>query len=135
MNLIEVANAKQAREFINLPKQLYKNDPLWICPLDSDIEAVFDPSRNIFFSHGVCTRWLLKDKNDSTIGRIAAFVNNEKAHKNPQPTGGVGFFECINDIQAAHFLFDTAKAWLKSKGMQAMDGPINFGENDKYWGL
>jgi hypothetical protein len=135
MNLIEVANAKQAKEFINLPKQLYKNDPNWICPLDSDIEAVFNPSRNVFFSHGVCTRWLLKDKNDNTIGRIAAFVNQEKANKNPQPTGGVGFFECINDTQAAHLLFDTAKAWLQSKGMQAMDGPINFGENDKYWGL
>jgi hypothetical protein len=39
-----------------------------------------------------------------------------------------GFFDCINDLQAAKLLFDTAKAWLQQKGMEAMDGPINFGE-------
>ena len=135
MNLIEVANWKQAREFIDLPKRLYKNDPDWICPLDSDVEAIFDPSHNVFFSHGLCNRWLLADKNGEIIGRVAAFINYEKSHKNPQPTGGVGFFECIQDQGAAFLLLDTAKAWLKTKGMAAMDGPINFGENDKYWGL
>jgi hypothetical protein len=135
MNLIEVANWQQAREFIDLPKRLYKNDPHWICPLDSDVEAIFDPSRNVFFSHGLCNRWLLADKNGQIIGRVAAFINYEKSHKTPLPTGGVGFFECIQDKNAAFLLLDTAKAWLKSKGMEAMDGPINFGENDKYWGL
>src|SRR5437868_849913 len=126
MNLIEVSNEKLAKEFIDLPRKLYKNDPNWICPLNSDVEAVFDPSRNVFFSHGVCNRWILQDNTGRYVGRIAAFINNEKANKNPQPTGGTGFFECINNQQAAHLLFDTAKAWLQKKGMQAMDGPINF---------
>lgn len=135
MNLIEVTNSSTAREFIDLPRKLYKNDPNWICPLDSDVQAVFDKSRNVFFTHGECTRWVLKNDNNQVIGRIAAFINNKKAHNNPQPTGGVGFFECINDKSAAFLLLDTAKKWLQGKGMQAMDGPINFGENDKYWGL
>ena len=52
-----------------------------------------------------------------------------------QPTGGIGFFECIDDQQAAFLLFDTAKTWLKSQNIHAMDGPINFGEKDSYWGL
>ena len=43
--------------------------------------------------------------------------------------------ECINKQEAASLLFDTAREWLKERGMEAMDGPINFGENDKYWGL
>jgi GNAT superfamily N-acetyltransferase len=30
---------------------------------------------------------------------------------------------------------DTAKQWLASRGMEAMDGPINFGDRDKWWGL
>jgi len=57
------------------------------------------------------------------------------ANSYDQPTGGTGFFECINDQEAANLLFDTAKEWLKVEGMEAMDGPINFGETDKYWGL
>jgi hypothetical protein len=135
MILTEVTNPKTSREFIDLPRQLYKNDPNWICPLDNDVESVFDPKRNVFFSHGVCTRWLLKDDAGKTIGRVAAFINYEKSHKHSQPTGGMGFFESINDEKAAFLLFDTARDWLKSKGMQAMEGPINFGENDKWWGL
>lgn len=134
MEILEVKNKHLAREFITLPKKIYKNDPIWICPLDNDIEAVFDPRLNIFFSHGICSRFILKD-NDQTIGRIAVFINHEKNVKNPLPTGGIGFFECINDKNAAFRLFDKAKDWLKENGMLAMDGPINFGENDKYWGL
>ncbi|WP_127131366.1 GNAT family N-acetyltransferase [Pseudoflavitalea rhizosphaerae] len=135
MNVIEVNDSQSAREFIEFPGKLYRTDSNWISPLHNDVEAVFDPKRNVFFSHGVCTRWLLKNGQGEIIGRIAAFVNEEKAHKNQQPTGGVGFFECINDQKAAFLLFDTAKEWLRKQGMEAMDGPINFGENDKFWGL
>src|SRR6266700_1447461 len=135
MKLIEVSNHKTAREFLDLPRKLYKGDPNWICPLGNEVEAVFDHHRNVFFKHGVCTRWILNDDKDLIIGRIAAFINYEKSSKNPQPTGGIGFFECINNKEAAFLLFDTGKKWLQEKGMLAMDGPVNFGENDKFWGL
>ena len=32
-------------------------------------------------------------------------------------------------------LFDVAKHWLLQRGMEAMDGPINCGERDRWWGL
>ena len=32
---------------------------------------------------------------DKAIGRIAAFVDPKTAHTEAQPTGGMGFFECI----------------------------------------
>ena len=50
------------------------------------------------------------------------------------PTGCVGYFDAINDQQVANLLFDTAKAWLISEGMEAMDGPINFGDRSQFWG-
>lgn len=134
MHVIEVTGKETAREFLELPRKIYRADPNWICPLEKDIEFIFDPRRNHFFSHGECTRWILK-RNGEVSGRIAAFINHNKAFKNPVPTGGAGFFECINDRDAAFKLFDTAKQWLKEKGMKAIEAPVNFGENDKYWGL
>ncbi|OCX51344.1 hypothetical protein BEL04_15040 [Mucilaginibacter sp. PPCGB 2223] len=135
MTITEVKTKADKKAFLDVARILYKNDPVWVCPLDNDIEAVFDPEKNNFHRHGKINRWILRTHNGKLIGRIAAFVNEEKAYKNEQPTGGCGFFECINDQQAAFMLFDTAKEWLKQQGMQAMDGPINFGENDKFWGL
>jgi GNAT superfamily N-acetyltransferase len=78
---------------------------------------------------------VLTDDENRLIGRIAAFIDFNLANTYDQPTGGMGFFECIDEKEAAFLLFDTARNWLKEKGMEAMDGPINFGETDKYWGL
>lgn len=135
MNIKEVGDPGSAREFLEVARQIYKNDKTWVCPLDKDINAVFSPEQNVFHSHGSITRWVLKSDEGKLIGRIAAFINDDKAYQTELPTGGIGFFECINDKYAAELLFDTARAWLSARGMKAMDGPINFGENDSFWGL
>lgn len=133
--IFEVTTHRQANEFINLPRKLYKNDPQWICPLDTDIESIFDSRKNSFFHHGVCRRWILLNDEQKTIGRIAAFINYKKTSGSKEPAGGIGFFECIQDKETAKELFCNAKNWLQAQGMKAMDGPVNFGENDKFWGL
>ncbi|MBN2863531.1 MAG: hypothetical protein JXN62_10240, partial [Bacteroidales bacterium] len=97
--------------------------------------GLFDPEKNHAFRHGVATRWLLRDEDNRVIGRIASFIDHVRSAANKQPTGGIGFFEVIEDKEAAFALFDKAKEWLSSHGMEAFDGPINFGENDNHWGL
>lgn len=135
MKITEVNSPKDRKEFLRLPTRIYSNDPAWMQPLDKDVNAVFDAKQNKFFRHGRCTRFLLWNDNGECIGRIAAFINDKTSKKEKQPTGGIGFFECVNDQTAAHLLFDRAKDWLKERGMEAMDGPINFGERDSWWGL
>lgn len=135
MNLIEVTCSNDAKKFLDVARNIYKGDKNWICPLDSDIEAIFNPQKNAYFNHGKAIRWILKDNNGKLIGRVAAFYNDKKAHTYEQPTGGLGFFECIDDESAAFLMFDKCKEWLQLQGMEAMDGPVNFGENDQYWGL
>lgn len=135
MKPIEVNDKQTVRAFLDTPKVLYKHDPNWTCPLDMEIENTFNPAKNSSFRHGAARRWILKDGNGALIGRIAAFYDKHKAVQNAQPTGGIGFFECIDDQKAADLLFNTAKNWLQGEGMQAMDGPVNFGENFVNWGL
>ena len=135
MKVTEVTTAEQKKEFINFPKRLYRGDPNWVCPLDGEAEGIFDPARNAAFAHGVATRWILTGDDGKTIGRVAAFIDEIRSGANRQPTGGLGFFEVIDSREAAFMLFDTAREWLTARGMKAMDGPINFGDNDNYWGL
>lgn len=135
MQVSEVLTKSDKREFIDFAKKLYRDDPFWVCQLDSDIESIFDPSRNKTFSRGEAVRWLLRDEEGNSIGRIAAFTDQLRSSANRQPTGGIGYFEVIDSREAAFTLFDTARDWLASRKMEAMDGPINFGENDTNWGL
>ena len=79
MTITEVNTKAAKKAFLNVARVIYKNDKNWICPLDNDIEAIFDPSKNNFFHHGKCTRWILTGDNGELLGRVAAFINNEKA--------------------------------------------------------
>jgi len=135
MKIVEVTDKNLAREWLSVPKSLYRNDKNWVCPLDAEIEGIFNPDNNLCFERGKAVRWFLVNDSNEKIGRIAAFYDNKKVNHYKQPTGGAGFFECIDNQEAANMLFDTARRWLESQGMQAMLAPVNFGENYNYWGL
>ena len=134
MQVIQVTNQKLVDEFHRLPEKLYKKDQNWTPPLRMMVENTFDPAKNKRFKNGDAVRWLLYE-NDKCIGRIAAFYDESYSKVYDQPTGACGFFECINDQNAANLLFDTAKEWLEENGNEAMDGPVNFDENFFFWGL
>ena len=114
--IVEVDSPLRIREFLRLPARLYRNEKKYIRPLDQDIEDVFDPKKNKFFRHGEAVRWLLLDENNQAVGRVAAFLDKKTAFNNEQPTGGMGFFECIEDQDAAFMLFDRCKQWLEQIG-------------------
>ncbi|MFT3904439.1 MAG: hypothetical protein QM727_14810 [Niabella sp.] len=136
MKLTEVYDKQTAKEFLQVNVIINKNDPHYIRPLEKDVEEVFDPTKNKAYRFGETRRWILKDDKGKLIGRIAAYVNKKyKTKGDDGHVGGIGFFDCIHDQRAADLLFDTAKNWLLEKGMTAMDGPINFGERDRWWGL
>ena len=136
MQIFPVSSVEDEVAFFKLPLFIYKNDANWIQPLDKDVEEVFNPKKNKAFRFGKLQRWIIKDDKDNINGRIAAFTNKKYKNKGDDVTvGGVGFFECVNDQAAANLLLDTAKNWLQQQGMEAMDGPINFGERDRWWGM
>jgi GNAT superfamily N-acetyltransferase len=135
MQIEEVLSKENIKAFLHIHVTLNKHNPHFIQPLDKDIEDIFNPAKNKQFKYGNAKRWILKD-NGKVIGRIAAFTTSKYINKGTNfATGGIGFFDCINNQQAANELFNTAKNWLISQGMEAMDGPINFGDRDKWWGL
>jgi len=134
MQLIEITR-RNFRDFHDVSRFIYRDDPNWIAPLDGEVEHIFNPAKNPLLLHGEAIRWVLQDDRGNWIGRVAAFINYDKAKKSSIPSGGIGFFDCIHDSVAAETLFNAAQAWLKARGAAAMDGSINFGENFTYWGV
>lgn len=135
LQLIEVNNLQLGKDFCEVNAQIQSHNPNYIRPINQEVLDVFDPNKNKQFAHGTAKRWLLK-ADGKYIGRIAAFVTSKYINKGTDfKVGGMGFFDCIDDQKAADTLLDKAIEWLKSQGMEAVDGPINFGDRDKWWGL
>lgn len=134
MRAVPVENQKMIDEFHRVPDIIYANDQNYIAHIRQDLEKIFDPKKNKLFKEGKAIRWVFYNDKSQIIGRLAAFVNPKTAHTETQPTGGVGFFESIDDQQVANFIFEKGKKWLKEQGMEAMDGPVNFGERNQFWG-
>ncbi len=135
MQILEVKSQNEWRLFHKVPHLVYRNDPNWICPLEGDIRSIFNPAENKAFADGEAALWVLLDEKGRPAGRIAAFIDHDRNKKQPYPLGGIGFFECINNAGFARALFEKAEDWLKERGANAVDAPINFGERDKFWGL
>jgi hypothetical protein len=129
-------NRSASNDFLKVNLLMNKHNPRYIQPLDNEVNEVFDLKKNRYFKYGTAKRWILKDDKGNLTGRIAAFINSKYINKGDSyPVAGCGFFDCIDDQKSANLLFDTAKEWLQQNNMEAMDGPINFGERDKWWGL
>lgn len=135
MQIITIQSKKDWKLFHRVPHRIYAGDPNWICPLEDDVQSVFDPAKNKVFEHGEARVFVLLDDKGEPAGRVAAFIDHERNTAQPHPVGGMGFFECIDHDGFSRALFDTAEGWLASKGIALVDGPVNFGERDKYWGL
>lgn len=134
MNVIEISanNSTQIREFHDCLEIIYFNDSNFIPYIISDVEAVFNPSKNKRFSTGNAKRWLLKNPENQCIGRIAAFHYTIKNRR----WGGWGFFDCLEgETAGATLLIETAERWLKSQGCERIQAPVNFGDRDSFWGL
>jgi hypothetical protein len=135
MTIQEVRSTQDWKLFHSLPHRIYKNDPNWICPLEGDVQGTFTPGKNNTLHHGEAKCFILTDEQGQPLGRIAAFIDHRNNQLQPYPIGGIGYFECIDDDACARLLFQAAEAYLQEKGIKAVDGPINFGGRDKFWGL
>ena len=79
--LQEVVTPALEREWLDLPKKIYKGNRNWVCPLDQDITEVFDPARNELFADGEAVRWVVRNK----AGEVVAVAQSyERIGVHPQ---------------------------------------------------
>ena len=74
--LQEVTSPALEREWLDLPKRIYKGNRNWVCPLDVDIREVFDPAKNDLFADGEAIRWVVRDASGEVryaIGVVGMF--------------------------------------------------------------
>jgi hypothetical protein len=133
MKIFEVNTEVLEKQFFELPKFIYQDDTNWISPLENEVKGVFS-TKNKAYKKEWCKRFVVFNSDNKAVGRIAAFLNQKTYNSEKIKVGGIGFYESIDDESVSKLLFDTAVNWLKTLEVQAIDGPINLGERDKFWG-
>ena len=116
--------------FITFPWKVYQDNPYWVPPLISERIAFLDPYHNPFFQHGKATYYLAR-RAGQVVGTIAAFTNELYNEFQRSNVGFFGFFEVLEDREAAEALLQTAVDWAREAGHDSIIGPAQFSTNDE----
>jgi GNAT superfamily N-acetyltransferase len=125
-----VASSSDMRRFIRLPARLYRNEPRWIAPLESDIRKRLDRRSNPWFAHAEA-EYFLAWRDGEPVGRVSAHVDHRFNEFQDNQWGLFGFFESEDSPETAHELLAAAEAWLRARGRDRMVGPMDFTTNDE----
>ena len=125
----EVKTRKELKKFVQFGIDLYENCESFCPPLIFDELNTLDSKKNPAFD--VCEAiYFLAYKDGKIVGRIAGIINKQaNAHWNVQKVR-FGWFDFIDDKEVSKALLDAVVAWGKSKGMNALNGPVGFTDLD-----
>lgn len=124
VEILPVSTDSQMNQFIDLPWKVYPRECNWVPPLKKAVRHLLDTRKHPFWKFSEC-RLFLARRGSETVGRIAAIVDGNHNRYHHELMGAWGFFECLDDREAAVGLFDAAEQWVKSKGMTFLRGPLN----------
>jgi hypothetical protein len=103
---------------------VYAGDERWVPPLVS-VQAELAGFRPHPFYETAQSRSFLALRGGEPCGRVTAIVNEAHERLHGDHCGFFGFFECLDDREAASALFAAAKAWLREQGCRVMRGPFS----------
>ena len=129
MRIVSFDEGASLNDFIDVPWQLYQDDPHWVPPLKFERKEALAPKAP-FFQHARWQGWVAYD-GDRPVGRISAQIDDlyEPIHK--EKVGFFGFLEAPDDQAYFDGLISVASQWLQERGRQRMLGPFNLGVNQE----
>lgn len=128
---IEKVNSRRTlAQFIDFPHELYAGDPNYVPELFMAQEELLNAKKSPFLKHSEADYFLARSEDGRIVGRIAAIQNNNYTQFTGDKAGFFGFFDVINNVEAAQLLLDTASNWLRQRGFKRVIGPVNFSTNE-----
>ena len=108
----------------------YAGDPHYVTPLDFELSARLDPTKNPSLKNADHQLWIA-ELDGQIVGRISAMINPLHLERHADNTGHFGFLDAIDDARVFDALFDAAETWLVKRGMTRIAGPYSFSVNEE----
>lgn len=117
------------RKFTQFQIDLYKDNAYYVPPMVSDDVNTLDPRHNPAFDF--CeSAYFMAYRDGRPVGRIAAIINRQVNKKEGKKNARFGFVDFVDDREVSAALFKAAEEWARSKGMEALVGPLGFTDLD-----
>ena len=129
--VIKPVNTLEDRKiFLSFPWKVYQDDPHWVPPIFSERMHFTDQKEHPFFQHAE-VQFFLALRADEVVGTIAVFTNHLHNEYNNENIAFFGFFEVLEDYEAAERLLETAESWARDHGHTALRGPAQYSTNEE----
>ncbi len=129
LEVAEIRNRRELREFIYLPARVNRTNPLWIPPIYMDEWKFFDPKKNRAFQHAD-TVLALARSDGKVVGRVVGIVNRRSNELRRESVGRFGFIECYEESDVFNAMLGFVEEWARRLGMKKMVGPMGFSDQD-----
>ena len=121
VEIVEVKNRKQQREFLNFPIELYKGNPNFVPPLWMDEKKIF---RKDYIYNDTCEAvYFNAYDGGKMVGRISGILQKAANEKNGEKRIRFTRFDSVNDQAVANALFAAVEDWGRKLGMDTICGP------------
>jgi hypothetical protein len=124
IEIVAVTGKSELKDFIDLPWKIYADYPRWVPPLKAEIRRLLDPRKHPFWEFSERVLFLAR-RGSETVGRIAGIVDHHYNECHGEKMGIWGFFECMDDEEAAAALFSSVETWVLRQGMTFLRGPLS----------
>ena len=128
LKIISVQTDEERRAFLSFPWKVYEGNPYWVPPIFS--ERIHFLTKHPFLEHADVEFFLAK-RDEEVVGTIAAFINHRHNDFQSEHIGFFGFFEVLDDVEAAEMLLRTAEDWVRVRGYEAIRGPAQYSTNEE----
>ncbi len=111
--------------FIGVPWRLFsESEARWIPPLRIVVRDALNDRGNPFY-RDASRQLFVAYRNGMPVGRVAAIENRAHNAHHTDRVGFFGFFDCVDDEEAAHALLTRAERWLRDRGLTSVRGPVS----------
>ncbi len=127
--IIEVKTAKQQKQFLEFPLDLYRGNPNFVPPLYGDEKKIF---RKDFVYLDTCeTGYWFAVRDGKVVGRISAILQRASNEKHNEKRVRFDRFDAIDDQEVASALFGAVERFARERGMNAICGPLGFSDLER----
>jgi len=130
VSLIEVKTARDLKNFIDFPMQLYKHNKNYVPSLINDEKNVWNPKENPALAYSDA-KLFLAYKDEKIVGRVAAILNHKEEKELGISKVRFGWLDFINDFEVSEALINAVITFAKEKNIKKIEGPMGFTNLDK----